>query len=92
MGKALSGSMQKDTKMQNALPEPVQKLPIEPPQSANQVKESKMALVPKHNVQPNIVPLEPNFEESDDIPDFDLLNAICGIEEEKEKKMSQVHG
>ena len=38
----------------------------------------------KENVNA-LVPFEPNFE--DDIPDFDLLSAICDIEQAKEKEI-----
>ena len=48
--------------------------------------ESAVSL--KENVQPlnAIVPFEANFEDHDDLPDFDLLSAICDIEDAKQEE------
>ena len=87
MGKALSGSMVKDSPVKS-IEAPPKKLGLPSAPSTLQlaVQQSESAIMPKENVMGSIIPFEANFEENDDIPDFDLLNAICDIEEKSNQK------
>ena len=79
MGKALFDSMNKDTNKQ--LKAPQEKLALPAPESTKQlVVESEVAVTPRAIMDAHaVIPYEPTFD--DDIPDFDLLNAICEMEQ-----------
>ena len=47
---------------------------------------SEQAVTPKQNVQDVIIPFEPTFDQDDGIADFDLLSAICDIEDAQNKE------
>ena len=80
MGQALGKCMKKQDSTPAVGP-PKEKLAIEPGTSNLQVTlQSEIAVTPKQNAPPAIVPFEPNFEDDGDIPDLALLSAICDIE------------
>ena len=77
MGKTLFGSMSKEPS--NQLVAPPQKLALPAPNIQVAI-QSEHAATPQPVMNSHgIVHYEPNFE--DGIPDFDLLNAICEMEE-----------
>ena len=86
MGKALCGSMLKYQENNQFITAPPQKLalPSAPSTMEVAIQKTQSAVTPKENVNDNIIPFQPDFKENDDIADFDLLHAICDIEE-KEK-------
>ena len=90
MGKALFQSMTReeeniDINERKAIKEGPKNKALPAPPGNNDMMmaaQSEMALVPvqpKENVPPEIVPFEAEFD--DDIPDIDLLSALCGIQE-----------
>ena len=84
MGKTLGDCLTPKQNMKKILPPPEKPALEAPPKLLEITMPSERALTPRENVIPEnaIVPFEPTFD--DDIPDIDLLSAICDIEEGKE--------
>ena len=87
MGKALFQSMKVPEEnimeaKKKELPPPNPKKMIESAHvNDDMAAQSELAVVPKSNVMPNAIPFEADFSEEHDIPDIDLLSALCGINE-----------
>ena len=81
MGKTMALSMKNKEEQKKLMPpKEVQALPQ--PTSTMQLAVpvcSEMAVTPRPNAEPNIIPFQPHFD--DDIPDVDLLSALCEMEE-----------
>ena len=87
MGKTLTECLTPKQKQKMILGPP-EKEALPSPQELLQITQAtENAVAVKENVMSEnaLVPFEPNFEEHDNIPDFDLLSAICDIEEPKEE-------
>ena len=92
MGEALTKSMKKQ-EQQAAIAAPPKQLAIEGiANKSDQIMriESEYAVTPKQNVSTAIVPFEAEFEQEGDIPDIDLLKAICDMEDMDTMKNSTV--
>ena len=91
MGKALNGSLTPKQNIKKIMPPP-ERAALPAPENILQITgPAESAVTLKENVNPMnaMVPFEANFEDHDDIPDFDLLSAICDIENAKEEESAK---
>ena len=83
MGKLLAQCLTPKEHMKQILP-PQEKDVLQAPESLLQLTESASTIKENVTNENAIILFNPNFEDHDEIPDFDLLSAICDIEEPKE--------
>ena len=56
-----------------SLPAPCTSMSTAPP------LPTEMAVTPRSNAQPEIIPFEANFDQDDGVSDLDLLSALCNV-------------
>ena len=92
MGRTLTECLTPKQNKKMILP-PVEKEPLPAPEKLLEITgATENAVTLKENIMPQntIVPFKANFEDHDDIPDFDLLSAICDIEDPQGENKNEV--